>query len=186
MNYLPAVMTVTLSLAAVSMGFCVREARAETAQELEQDARTKLGRLTSAVPAARDLSKRARAILVFPSVVKAGLMIGGQYGEGVLFKSGKAAGFYSTAGASYGLQAGAQKFGFALFFMNDGALQYLSKSDGLEIGAGPSVVVMDDGMAKHTSTSTLSQDIYAFVFGQSGLMAGIGLQGNKITKIDKK
>ena len=104
----------------------------------------------------------------------------------MLFKTGKAVGFYNTAGASYGLQAGAQKFGYALFFMNDGALGYLGRSDGFEIGVGPSVVVMDEGMAKQTSTTTLTQDVYGFIFGQSGLMAGLGLQGNKITKIDKR
>ena len=155
------------------------------ARELEQDARTALQRLYQSAPAARSLSKRAKGILVFPSVVKAGLMIGGQYGEGVLFKGGRASGFYNTAGASYGLQAGAQKFGYALFFMNDAALAYLGSSDGFEIGAGPSVVMMDEGMAKQTSTTTLSQDVYAFIFGQEGLMAGLGLQGNKITKINK-
>lgn len=186
MNYLAAVMTVTLSLAVASIGFNPHEARAAGARELEEDARTALNRLTGSVPAARDLSKRAKGILVFPSVVKAGLVIGGQYGEGVLFKGGKAAGFYNTAGGSYGLQAGAQKFGFAMFFMNDKALSYLGKSEGLEVGVGPSVVVMDEGMAKSTSSTTLSQDVYAFIFGQSGLMAGLGLQGNKITKIDKK
>jgi lipid-binding SYLF domain-containing protein len=69
--------------------------------------------------------------------------------------------------------------------MNDGALGYLGRSEGLEIGAGPSVVVMDEGMAKQSSTTTLSQDVYAFIFGQQGLMAGLGLQGNKITKVEK-
>ncbi len=161
-------------------------ALAAGARELEQDARTALNRLYGSAPAARSLSKRAKGVLVFPSIVKAGLMIGGQFGEGVLFKNGKAVGFYNTAGASYGLQAGAQKFGYALFFMNDGALGYLGRSDGFEIGVGPSVVVMDEGMAKQTSTTTLTQDVYGFIFGQSGLMAGLGLQGNKITKIDKR
>jgi len=168
-----------------AMGMRPAVTQAAGARELEQDARTALQRLYKSAPAARSLSKRAKGILVFPSVVKAGLMIGGQYGEGVLFKGGKASGFYNTAGASYGLQAGAQTFGYALFFMNDESLAYLGKSDGFEIGAGPSVVVMDDGMAKQTSTTTLSQDVYAFIFSQSGLMAGLGLQGNKITKIDK-
>jgi len=137
-------------------------------------------------PRPRSLSKRAKGILVFPGIVKAGLVIGGQFGEGALFKNGKVTGYYNTAGASYGLQAGAQKFGYALFFMNDGALAYLDRSEGLELGVGPSIVVMDDGMAKQTSTTTLTKDVYGFIFSQSGLMAGLGLQGNKITKIDKK
>ncbi len=185
MKYFVAIGALSLSFVLVTMGFLPNDALAASAKELEQDARTALNRLYASAPAARDLSKRAKGILVFPSVVKAGLMIGGQFGEGVLFKGGKASGFYNTAGGSYGLQAGAQKFGYALFFMNDGALAYLGKTEGLEIGAGPSVVVMDEGMAKQSSTTTLSQDVYAFIFGQEGLMAGLGLQGNKITKINK-
>jgi lipid-binding SYLF domain-containing protein len=175
----------SLSFLLAGMGFHSNDALAASAKELERDARAALSRLYASAPAARDLSKRAKGVLVFPSVLKAGLMIGGQYGEGVLFKDGKVAGFYNTAGGSYGLQAGAQKFGYALFFMNDGALAYLGRSEGLEIGAGPSVVVMDEGMAKQSSTTTLSQDVYAFIFGQQGLMAGLGLQGNKITKVEK-
>lgn len=186
MRYFAAIGVLSFSLAVAALGFYSGESRAADARELEEDARMALNRLYAKTPAARSLSKRAKGILVFPSVVKAGLMIGGQYGEGVLFKDGKASGFYNTAGASYGLQAGAQKFGYALFFMNEGALNYLGKSEGFEIGAGPSVVVMDDGMAKQSSTTTLTQDVYAFIFSQSGLMAGLGLQGNKITKIDKR
>lgn len=184
MKHLTLIGALSLSLAFVAANFYSGESRAAGARELEEDARTALKRLYASAPAARDLSKRAKGILVFPSIVKAGLMIGGQYGKGVLFKGGRTAGFYNTAGASYGLQAGAQKFGFALFFMNDDALSYLGKSEGFEVGVGPSVVVMDEGMAKHSSSTTLTEDVYAFIFGQEGLMAGLGIQGNKITKID--
>jgi lipid-binding SYLF domain-containing protein len=84
------------------------------------------------------------------------------------------------------LQAGAQKFGYALFFMNDNAVSQLDKSDGFEVGVGPSVVVVDQGMAKNVTTTTMQDDIYAFVFGQKGLMAGVGLQGNKVKRIAAK
>ena len=84
------------------------------------------------------------------------------------------------------MQAGAQKFGYALFFMNDKALAQLDKADGFEVGVGPSVVVVDQGMAKNATTTTMKDDIYAFVFGQKGLMAGVGLQGNKIKRIAAK
>jgi lipid-binding SYLF domain-containing protein len=94
--------------------------------------------------------------------------------------------YYSTGGVSYGLQAGAQTYGYAMFFMNEAALKQLDKADGFEIGVGPSVVVMDEGMAKTMTTTTMKDDIYAFVFGQKGLMAGVGLQGNKITRIAAK
>ena len=86
---------------------------------------------------------------------------------------------------SYGLQAGAQTFGYALFFMNAGALAYLDKSDGWEVGVGPSIVVVDEGMGKSMTSTTLTQDVYAFIFSQKGLMAGLGVQGSKITKINK-
>lgn len=161
-------------------------ALAASAAELNRESQAALKALYAKVPAARELAKKARGILVFPGIVKAGLIVGGQYGEGVLYKGGKVAGYYNTAGGSYGLQVGAQKFGYALFFMTDSALAYLGSSDGFEVGVGPSVVVMDEGMAKSATTTTLKDEIYAFIFSQSGLMAGLGLQGNKITKLDKK
>jgi lipid-binding SYLF domain-containing protein len=85
--------------------------------------------------------------------------------------------------ASYGLQAGVQVFGYALFFMNDTALAYLGQSDGWEIGVGPSVVVVDKGMGKSLTSTTLTHDVYAFIFNQKRLMAGLGIQGSKITKL---
>ena len=84
-----------------------------------------------------------------------------------------------------GLQAGIQKFGYALFFMTDSTLSYLNKSDGWELGVGPSIVVVDVGAAGSLTTTTAKSDVYAFFFSQKGLMAGIGLQGTKITKINK-
>jgi lipid-binding SYLF domain-containing protein len=123
---------------------------------------------------------------VFPELTKAGLGVGGQYGEGALLKKGSAAAYYKTTGASVGLQAGAQKYGYAMFFMNAKALEQLNKANGFEVGIGPSLVVVDEGMAKTATTTTMKDDIYAFVFGQKGLMAGLGIQGNKITQITPK
>lgn len=180
-----ATLFTTLAFMAIT-ALVPQTAVAASAAELNREARAALKRLVARTPAAKALEKKAKGILVFPSIVKAGLIVGGQFGEGVLYKGGKVAGYYNTAGASYGLQAGAQKFGYALFFMSDSALAYLGKSDGFEIGVGPSVVVMDEGMAKSATTTTLKDEIYAFIFSQSGLMAGLGLQGNKITKLDKK
>ena len=150
---------------------------------LERDARAALQKLTNTVPAAKSLSTTATAVLVFPKITKAGLGIGGQYGDGVLFRQGKVAGYYNTSGASYGLQAGAQQFGYAMFLMNDKAVSALGANEGFEVGVGPSVVVMDEGKAKTMTTTTAKDDIYAFIFGQKGLMAGLGLQGNKITRL---
>jgi lipid-binding SYLF domain-containing protein len=159
---------------------------AATAAELSRDANASLQSLYATVPAAKALGAKALAILVFPKVTKAGLGVGGQFGEGALLQQGKAVGYYNTAGASVGLQAGAQQFGYAMFFMNADALAQLSKAAGFEVGVGPTVVVVDEGKAKTMTTTTAKDDIYAFIFGQKGLMAGLGIQGNKITKIEPK
>jgi lipid-binding SYLF domain-containing protein len=155
------------------------------ATALSRDSRAALNRLYAKSSTAKALGAQATAILVFPSIKKAGFIVGGQYGEGTLFKDGKPAAYYSTAGLSYGLQAGAQSFGYAMFLMNANALAQLDKAEGFEVGVGPSVVVVDEGMAKNLTTTTMKDDIYAFTFGQKGLMAGIGLQGNKITRLAK-
>lgn len=162
------------------------EAGKTAAAELSRDANASLQQLYANVPAAKAIGQNAQAILVFPKVTKAGLGLGGQYGEGALLQKGKAVAYYNTAGASIGLQAGAQQFGYALFFMNDNAVSQLDKADGFEVGVGPSVVVVDQGMAKNVTTTTLNGDIYAFVFSQKGLMAGLGLQGNKVKRIAAK
>jgi len=156
------------------------------AAELTQEAQTALKQLYASAPLAKELGPKAHAILVFPQVTKAGLGVGGQYGEGVLLKDGKAIAYYKTTGASFGLQAGGQKYGYAMIFMNDKAIEQLDNKNGFEVGVGPSVVLVDEGMAKTTTTTTLKDDIYAFVFGQKGLMAGLGIQGNKISKITPK
>ena len=156
------------------------------AAELTQEAQTALKQLYASAPLAKELGPKAHAILVFPQVTKAGLGVGGQYGEGALLKDGKAIAYYKTTGASFGLQAGGQKYGYAMIFMNAKAIEQLDNKNGFEVGVGPSVVMVDEGMAKTTTTTTLKDDIYAFVFGQKGLMAGLGIQGNKITKITPK
>lgn len=152
--------------------------------DLVRDARRALDSLTSSNKAARELRAKSKAVLVFPNMIKAGFLFGGQIGDGVLFKGKEVAGFYNSVAASYGLQVGGQTFGYALFFVNESALSYLNDSDGWEIGSGPSVVVLDQGMAKTFSSTTLTQDVYAFIFNQKGLMAGVGIQGSKITRTD--
>jgi lipid-binding SYLF domain-containing protein len=152
---------------------------------LSRDARAALTQLEAETPGASALDSRAVGVLVFPSVVKGGFVFGGFHGEGVLFKGGKLAGYYDTSGATYGLQAGAQQYGYAIYFMRSSALQYLDEMQGWEIGAGPSFVVVDAGLAKSLTSVTLDKDVYAFIFDQKGLMAGIGLQGSKIYRIDR-
>jgi lipid-binding SYLF domain-containing protein len=142
-----------------------------------------LQRLVASNPAARQLNQKAVAVLVFPRIIKVGFLLGGAYGEGALLQGNQTLGYYNSASASYGLQAGVQWFAYALFFMNERALEYPNSSQGFQIGVGPSVVVLDEGMARNFNSTTLTQDVYGFVFGQNGLMAGLGIEGTKITKV---
>lgn len=177
--------TTLLLLTALTVLLNAAPLTAASRAELDREGAQALKQLYANDSAARLLGKKAVAVLVFPSMVKAGFMFGGQMGEGVLLKSGRPAGYYNSVAASYGLQAGVQKFGYALFFMNKGALAYLDKSDGWELGIGPSIVVVDKGKGKSMTSTTLTQDVYAFIFDQKGLMGGLGVQGSKITKINK-
>lgn len=151
--------------------------------ELDREGPSALQRLYGVAPKAREMSGKAKAILVFPRIVKAGLMIGGLTGNGVLLERGRPTQYFNLSAATYGMQIGAQKYSYALFFMTQTAIDFLKKSDGWAIGSGPSVVVMDEGKAMSTTSTTVTQDVYAFPFGQKGLMAGLGLEGSKITQI---
>jgi lipid-binding SYLF domain-containing protein len=177
------ILCVFTMFAVVSAG--MDQAMAASAAEIDHNAQKALKKLYAKSTSAKDLSSRAKAILVFPDIIKGGFIVGGQYGEGALIKDGKVVAYYNTVSGSYGLQAGIQKYGYALFFMTDTTLAYLDKSDGWELGLTPNIVVVDVGAAGGISTTTGKSDIYAFFFDQKGLMAGIGLQGTKITKIKK-
>jgi lipid-binding SYLF domain-containing protein len=150
---------------------------------LTGESRAALRQLVAQNPAAAKVSQNAIAVLVFPNVVKAGFIFGGQGGEGVLFVHGRRAGHYRTFAASYGLQAGVQRYGYALFFMNQRAVDWVNAARGWSIGSGPSVVIVDKGVARTISSETLHSGIYAFDFDQQGLMAGLGIQGSKIERI---
>jgi lipid-binding SYLF domain-containing protein len=168
-----------MSLAAVAAGPARAAASAAT---IDGKVRLALDGLYARNAAARALGEKAVAVLVFPDVVKGGLVIGGQYGDGALVRAGKVDGYYRSVAASWGLQAGVQTFGYALFFMNEAALAYLERSNGWEVGVGPTLVVVDQGASTALTTTTTKDDIYAFFFDQKGLMAGIGIQGSKITR----
>ena len=174
---------VMVAAALVSLG--PRPAYGGSGAELASASRAALNSLYARQSSAKLLGQKARGILVFPSMMKAGFMFGGQVGEGTLFKGGKVAGYYNSVAASYGLQAGAQKFGYALFFMSSDALNQLDATKGFEVGVGPSIVVMDEGKGKSMTSNTITSDVYAYIFSQKGLMAGMGIQGSKITRISK-
>jgi lipid-binding SYLF domain-containing protein len=160
-----------------------RKALAASASAINQNAAQALSGLYQDTPGALALAQKSKGILVFPNIVKAGFIVAGQYGDGVLRIHGRPVGYYRSVAASVGYQAGAQSFGYVLFFMDHASLRYLNRSDGWELGTGPSLVVLDKGFAKNLSTTTLQKGVYAFIFNQKGLMAGIGIQGSKITKI---
>jgi lipid-binding SYLF domain-containing protein len=159
-------------------------ADAADAAKLTAHARQAINSLLAQDDDARRLNARARAVLVFPEITKAGFMVGAQNGDGVMFMGPNVVGFYSISSGSFGLQFGAQKYGLALFFMNGQAIDYLRRNRGFSVGAGPSVTVVNQGAGKGLSTTTGLQDIYAVAFDQRGLMAGLTVQGSKISQIN--
>jgi lipid-binding SYLF domain-containing protein len=172
---------VLLSLATINL-----PTQAATAEDLNQDAAQALESLYKSHPEAERLAKTAKAVLVFPKIIKAGLVFGGSYGEGVMTKSGNFAGYYNSVSASWGWQVGAESYGYVVFLMNDKSVNYLTETKGWEFGVGPNVVVVNDGIAKNLSTSTLQDDAYAYIFDQQGLMASLSIEGTKISPIKKR
>ena len=161
-----------------------QQAWAGRAATIQEHSREALQLLLDTSPGAKALSDSAAGILVFPKIVKGGLIVGGQYGEGALYKQEALTGYYSTAAASFGLQAGLQTFGYAVFFTDEAALDYLDRSDGWEIGTAPNVVVVDKGAAASLTTTSGRETIYVFFFDQKGIMAGLTIEGSKITTIN--
>jgi len=179
-------MTALLSLTwVVALMLCSPQAQAASASEIDREVRASLENLFETSAMAQTLSESAKGVLVFPNIIKAGFIFGGQYGEGALLKDGETDSYYSSVAASWGLQAGVQSFGYALFFMSDDDLQYLDESKGWEVGVGPNIVIIEAGAAENITTTTGKDGVYAFIFSQKGLMAGIGIEGSKITKVTK-
>jgi lipid-binding SYLF domain-containing protein len=181
--------TISVAIVIILVGFNVlisnlALAASSRASEIDRSATQALNSLYKNNPNAKVLGDKAVGVLIFPNIVKGGFIIAGQFGDGALRKRGKTVGYYRSLAASYGFQAGAQAFGYVLFFMDDASLQYLDNSAGWELGTGPSLVVLDAGFAKSFSTTTLQKGVYAIIFNQKGLMGGIGIQGTKITKIN--
>jgi lipid-binding SYLF domain-containing protein len=184
-NLRPPILMVALTLMMFTLNvYSPNAALAASASAIDRDAKAALAQLYQNTPGAKALADKAVAVLVFPSIVKGGFIIAGQFGDGALRKNGKTVAYYRSLAASYGFQAGIQAFGYVLFFMDDASLQYLDASAGWELGVGPSLVVLDAGFGKNLSTTTLQSGVYAFIFDQKGLMGGVGIQGTKITRIN--
>ena len=171
------------SAAALYFGAFAPTTRAATAADLDTEANQTLQTLYRVNPAALAMSKSAKATLVFPKILKAGLVFGGSYGEGVLVDHGHANEYYNSVSASWGWQLGAESYSYVVFLMTDKAVHYLSETRGWEVGVGPTVVVVDSGVARNLTTSTLKDDAYAFITDQQGLMASLSIEGTKISRI---
>lgn len=153
------------------------------ARQIEAKSRAALDGLYRSNPKARELANNAQGVLVFPDIIKGGLVVGAAAGDGALYQRNKPTGYYRSIAASYGLQAGLQKYGYALFLMDDQAMASLDKSGGWEVGSAPGLAVLDKGWSGSYSTTTLQKGTKAVFFDQKGLMAGLGMQGTKITRL---
>jgi lipid-binding SYLF domain-containing protein len=178
--------TLFLSLVVIGITFASGDLHAATPEGLMKDSNQALATLIKSNPTAANISKQAKAILIFPNIVKAGLVFGGAYGEGVLLKDNQMDGYFNSISASFGWQAGAQSYGYIVFLISDAAIESARATRGWEIGVGPTVVVVNEGIAKNISTSTLREDAYAFIFDQQGIMASLSIEGTKISRIEKK
>ncbi|VCU71513.1 hypothetical protein PIGHUM_03598 [Pigmentiphaga humi] len=143
-----------------------------------------LNRLYAAVPGSREMASKARGILVFPNVVAAGFVIGGEYGEGALREGGRTTGYYSTASGSFGFQAGAQSKALIFMFMNQAELDRFKNSNGWKAGVDGSVAVVKAGVNAGIDTNTARSPVVAFALTNAGLMANLTVEGTKVSKLD--
>jgi len=174
----------------IGVTFGSLSAAAQDRTALDNDVHAAIAKLLETSPAAKRLAPSAKGALVFPRVVKAGFIVGILYGDGALVRAKQGGGYYiasyyNMSAVSYGYQVGVQSFGYVLALMTDAAVENVETSQGWELGVGPSVVVVDAGVARTLTTETAKSDVYAFTFGQKGLMAGLGLQGTKVTRLSK-
>jgi lipid-binding SYLF domain-containing protein len=161
-------------------------AAAASAQELNADADATLALLQKSEPVTTEMLGNAKGILIFPKIIKGGLVIGAAAGDGVLRVGGKTEGYYRSTAVSYGFQAGITTFGYVMFLMDTESLEYVSDTAGWEVGVGPNITIADKGIiAKKLTTTTAQSGIYVFFVGQEGFFAGAGIEGTKITRIAK-
>lgn len=160
------------------------QAKAASAVEINRSAQKALQNLYTRSASARELGKKAKAVLVFPDIKKGGFIAGGQFGEGALLKGGKVIAYYKVISPSYGPESRILKYGYALFFMTDSSQAFLDRSNGWELGMTPNIAIIDAGSTA-VSTTDGQSDVYAFFFDQWGLTASLGLQYTKITRIQK-
>ncbi|MCD0502414.1 YSC84-related protein [Bordetella petrii] len=156
----------------------------EQRREINAGADATLTKLYETSPQAKELVERAKGVLVFPSVISASFVVGAQHGNGVLRVGGAPQAYYSTSAGSIGFQAGAQSKAVVLLFMTDQALEQFRNSNGWTVGADASVAVAKIGANGRIDSNTAKQPVVGFVMNNAGLMAGVSLEGAKISKLD--
>ncbi len=156
---------------------------AASAEEINIKVDATLKRFKKDVLGGSEFLKKSDGVLVFPSVIKAGIVIGGEYGEGALRISGKTVEYYSTAAASIGFQLGAQSKSIVLVFLEKDALTAFRKSDGWKAGVDGSVAIVKWGVGEDINTVDIKDPIVGFVFSNKGLMFNLTIEGSKFTKI---
>jgi len=167
-------------LAAMALSMTVL---ADTREVIDAQTDQALDRLREYNGEAAGLLEEAVGVLVFPDVVKMGFGVGGQYGEGVLRVNGEPVAYYATAGASFGLQLGAQYKSEVILFMSDEALDKFRERNGWEVGVDGSVAVIQLGAGGKFDSKQITQPVIAFIFSNQGLMYNLTLEGSKITRI---
>lgn len=176
----------TLATATASM----MPAFAEDREVIDARVNLALGVMYKEIPQSRELSSRARAMLVMPEVIKGGLLVGGSYGEGALVMNDTGRGYappfdsyYSVAAASIGLQFGVQTSAHVLFFMTDEAVADFQRADGWEVGADAEVTFPEKGLNAQLSSTVFNKPVVGVVFGQDGVLVGASLEGAKYSPI---
>jgi lipid-binding SYLF domain-containing protein len=159
------------------------QAHAKSAAEIDRSVGEAIAEMRRSVRGADELMGRAKGYLIMADVTKAGLLIGGEYGEGTLFVGGAPVEYYSVASASFGLQAGVQRSHQALFFMTETALRNFRTADGWQAGADLELAIPDDGFGFNVNTDTANRPVIGFIFGREGLLAGASLEGAKYSRI---
>lgn len=171
---------------AVALALPLQAAIAATAAEIDARVDQAVQRLHKEIKGSEAVTSKAAGYLVFPGVIKAGFVIAGEGGEGALLVGGQTVDYYNIATASIGFQGGAQKRDIIIAFMDAGSLKKFRESDGWKAGADASVAVLDQGAGANIDISKLKEPVVAFVVGQTGLMAGVSVDGSKITRASKK
>jgi lipid-binding SYLF domain-containing protein len=159
--------------------------QAATAKEIDAKVDAALDRFQKEVKGSAEFLKSAKGVCVFAGVIKAGLGIGGEYGEGALRIGGQTVDYYSIASGSIGLQFGAQKKDVIIVFMEEQALKKFRDSSGWKAGVDGSVALIDIGAGKSIDSTNIKDPIVGFIVGQKGLMYNLTLEGSKISKLNK-